>query len=56
MEIKFDTYSLRAQVFAAYLTLAPVVLLLAAVAPEGLKLPIGGAATLVFAPISFFLG
>ncbi len=38
-----------------YLTLAPVVLLLAALAPEGLKLPLGGATALVFVPISFFL-
>ena len=55
MGIKFDTYSFRARVLPVYLTLAPVVLLLAAVVPEGLKLPIGGAAALVFAPISFFL-
>ena len=55
MEIKFDTYSFRARVLPVYLTLAPVVLLLAAVVPEGLKLPIGGAAALVFAQISFFL-
>ena len=56
MGIKFDTYSFRARVLPVYLTLAPVVLLLAAVVPEGLKLPIGGAVALVFAPISFFLG
>lgn len=56
MGIKFDTYSFRARVLPVYLTLAPVVLLLAAIVPEGLKLPIGGAAALVFAPISFFLG
>ena len=55
MEIKFDTYSFRARVLPVYLTLAPVVLLLATVVPEGLKLPIGGAAALVFAPISFLL-
>ena len=55
MGIKFDTYSFRARVLPVYLTFAPVVLLLAAVVPEGLKLPIGGAAALVFAPISFFL-
>ena len=56
MGIKFDTYSFRARVLPVYLTLAPAVLLVAAVVPEGLKLPIGGAAALVFAPISFFLG
>ena len=56
MEIKFDTYSFRARVLPVYLTLVPVVLFLAAVVPEGLKLPIGGAAALVFAPVSFLLG
>lgn len=55
MEIKFDTYSFRARVLPVYVTLAPIVLLLAAVVPEGLKLPISGAAALVFAPISFLL-
>lgn len=55
MQIKFDTYSFRARVLPVYLTLAPAVLLLATVVPEGLKLSIGGAAALVFAPISFVL-
>ena len=55
MQIKFDTYSFRARILPVYLTLAPIVLLLAAVAPEGLKLSIGGAAALVFVPISFLL-
>lgn len=56
MAIQFDTYSFRARVLPVYLTLAPVVLLLAVLAPEGLKLPLGGATALVFVPISFFLG
>lgn len=55
MEIKFDKYSRRARVLPVYLTLAPAVLLLAAVVPEGLQLPMGGAAAVVFVPISFFL-
>lgn len=55
MEIKFDTYSFRARVLPVYLTLAPAILLLAALVPEGLKLPLGGAAAVVFVPISFFL-
>jgi hypothetical protein len=55
MEIKFDTYSFRARVLPVYLTLAPAVLLLAALVPDGLKLPLGGAAAVVFVPISFFL-
>ena len=55
MSIKFDTYSFQARVLPVYLMLAPVVLLLAAILPAGLKLPLGGAAALVFVPISFFL-
>ena len=55
MEFKFDTYSFRARVLPVYLSLSPAIILLAAVVPEGLKLPLGGAAALVFAPISFFL-
>jgi len=55
VEIKLDTYNFRARVLPVYLTLAPVVLLFAALAPEGLKLPLGGATALVFVPISFFL-
>lgn len=55
MEIKFDTYSFRARVLPVYLTLAPAILLLAALVPDGLKLPLGGAAAVVFVPISFFL-
>lgn len=55
MEVKFDTYSSRARVLPVYLTLAPAVLLLATIVPDGLKLPLGGAAALVFVPISFFL-
>ena len=35
--------------------LAPAVLLLTALVPDGLKLPLGGAAALVFVPISFLL-
>lgn len=55
MAIKFDTYSFRARVLPVYLTLAPAILLLAALVPDGLKLPLGGAAAVVFVPISFFL-
>src|SRR5882724_2532367 len=55
MAIHFDTYSFRARVLPVCLTLAPVVLLLAVLVPEGLKLPLGGAAAIVFVPISFSL-
>ena len=39
----------------SYLTLAPAVLLLTAVVPDGLKLTLGGAAAFVFVAISFLL-
>lgn len=56
MEIKFDSYSRRARVLPVYLTIAPVALVLAAVLPDGLNLPLGGAAALVFVPLAFFAG
>ena len=55
MSIKYDTYSFQARVLPVYLTLAPVILLIAAILPTGLKLSLGGAVALVFVPISFFL-
>ena len=55
MDVNSDTYGFRARVLPVYLSLSPAVLLLAALAPDGLKLPLGGAAALVFAPISFLL-
>ena len=53
MEIKFDIYSFRARVLPVYLTLVPGFLLVAALVPGGLQLPLGGAAAVVFVPISF---
>ena len=55
MDVNFDTYGFRARVLPVYLSLSPAVLLLAALAPDSLKLPLGGAAALAFAPISFLL-
>ena len=55
MDINFDAYSFRARVLPVYLLLNPTVLLLAALVPDGLKLPLGGATALVFVPISFLL-
>lgn len=55
MKLKSDRYSFRARVLPVYITLAPVVLLLVALIPEGLKLPLGGATAVVFVPISFLL-
>lgn len=54
MAITFDQYSRRARVFPVYLTILPFVLVLFSVLPEGLTFPLGGAAAIVFVPISFF--
>ena len=55
MAINLDAYSFRARALPVYLSISPAVLLLAALVPDGLKLPLGGAAALVFVPISFLL-
>ena len=55
MDVNLDTYGFRARVLPVYLSLSPAVLLLAALAPDGLKLPLGGAAALAFAPMAFLL-
>src|SRR3972149_7038713 len=56
MDIKVDSYSMRARVLPVYLTFTPIVLVLASVLPEGLNLPLGGAAALVLVPLAFFAG
>ena len=55
MDINFVAYIFRARALPAYISLSPAVLLLAALTPAGLQLPLGGAAALVFVPISFLL-
>lgn len=55
MQNKFDSYTWRARVLPVYLTVAPVVLMIAATLPEGLKLPLAGASAVVFVPLSYFL-
>ena len=55
MVINLDAYSFRARTLPVYLSISPAVLLLAALVPDGLKFPLGGAAALVFVPISFLL-
>lgn len=55
MQIKFDSYTWRARVLPVYLTIAPVVLVIAATLPEGLKLLLAGASAVVFVPLSYFL-
>jgi len=56
MKLRFDSYSMHARVFPVYLTVAPAILALLAALPDGLNLPLGGAAALVFMPLAFFSG
>lgn len=56
MDLKLDRYSWRARVLPVYITIAPVALALAAVLPEGLDLPLGGATAVVFMPLAFLAG
>ena len=48
-----DSYSIRARIFPVYVTATPVILTLAAVLPQGLELPLAGAAAIALAPLSF---
>lgn len=52
----FDRYSWRARALPVYMTIAPIALLISAILPHGLNLPLGGAAVVVFAPLSFLAG
>lgn len=56
MEAKLDIYSVRARALPVYMTIAPIALTLAAILPHGLDLPLGGAAAVVFVPLSFLAG
>ena len=53
MDSILDRYNLQARVFPVYITIAPVILALAAVLPEGLNLPLGAAAAICFVPLAF---
>ena len=55
MQIKFDSYTRWARVLPVYLTIAPVVLVIAATLPEGLKLPLAGGSAVGFVLLSYFL-
>lgn len=48
-----DSYSTRARMFPVYVTITPTILALAALLPEGLELPLAGAAAVVLLPLSF---
>lgn len=56
MKSILDHYSLRARAFPVYLTILPAALVLAAILPDGLNLPLGVAAAIVFAPLAFLSG
>ena len=51
-----DRYTWQARAFPVYLTLSPVILGLAVILPQGLDLPVGGAAAIVFGPLAFLAG
>lgn len=56
MQSILDRYSLQARAFPVYLTISPVALALAAILPDGLNLPLGVAAAIVFVPLAFLSG
>ena len=56
MKSILDLYSLCARAFPVYLTILPTALVLSAILPDGLNLPLGGAAAIVFLPLSFLSG
>ncbi len=56
MALKSDRYSWRARALPVYLTIAPIALVLAAILPHGLDLPLGGGAAVVFVPLAFLAG
>ena len=53
MDPIFDRYNRQARVFPVYIMIAPVILVLAAVLPEGLNLQLGAAAAIFFVPLAF---
>lgn len=56
MRLVFDRYSWQARALPVYMTIAPIILALAAILPHGLDLPLGAAAAIVFVPLAFLAG
>ena len=56
MRSVFDHYSWHARVFPVYVTISPIILTLSAILPDGLDLPLGATAAIVFVPLSFLTG
>jgi len=56
MKSILDYYSLHARAFPVYLTISPAALVLAAILPDSLNLPLGVAVAIVFIPLAFLSG
>ena len=56
MSSVFDRYTWQARAFPVYITISPIILGLAAILPQGLDLPVGAAAAIVFGPLAFLAG
>lgn len=56
MSSVFDRYTWHARAFPVYITISPIILGLAAILPQGLDLPVGAAAAIVFGPLAFLAG
>ena len=54
--LKIDRYDLYARTFPVYIAIAPVILGLASILPQGLDLPFAGASALVLVPMSYAAG
>ena len=53
---KLDSYNTYARAFPVYITIAPIVLILFAILPEGFDWKLGGAASIVLLPLSYLCG
>ena len=56
MSSVFDRYTWHARAFPVYITISPIILGLAAILPQGLDLPVGATAAIVFGPLAFLAG
>lgn len=56
LSFRIDTYNWGARVFPVYLTLAPAVLAIAAILPEGLNLPLRGGSAIILLAILSLMG
>ena len=54
--VKIDLYNTYARAFPVYITMAPIVMILIAVLPEGFDWKLGGTASIVLLPLSYLCG